>query len=94
MKTQPLAKKLLIPLLLIEIAAIGAGLSSPAQSEPRHYCRRGELPPPCIMPPPGPMRRPAPAREPEAEPGVNQAPPKRPAPSQKQPASPEPPPKQ
>lgn len=32
MKTQPLVKRLLIPLLLIGIAAIGVGLSSPAQS--------------------------------------------------------------
>lgn len=32
MKTQPLGKRLLIPLLLIEIATIGVKLSSPAQS--------------------------------------------------------------
>lgn len=32
MKTQPLGKRVLIPLLLIEIAATGIGLSFPAQS--------------------------------------------------------------
>jgi len=32
MKTQPLKKRLLIPLLLVEIAATGIGLSFPAQS--------------------------------------------------------------
>lgn len=53
MKIHLLGKQLLIPLLLVEIAITGVGLSSLAQAAPLPICRNGQKPPRCMPPPPG-----------------------------------------
>ena len=53
MKTQPLGKQLLIPLLLVEIAITGVGLSSLAQAAPLPKCQNAQKPPGCMPGHPG-----------------------------------------
>ncbi len=75
MRIQRLGKQLLIPLLVVEIAVMGIGLSSLAQSkkklEPPPPCEPGQKPPGCRPKPKKPELHPSPVYlpPPSCEPG-------------------------